>query len=100
MNGVEELVSKVITSLTIKTGKWMLDGLERFCNLNIVKAAEILTNNPDDDNAKKILVGKLKKAIEESPSLAQDLRNVLLQSASIKGDHNKVIQVQGDNNRT
>lgn len=100
MDSVEDLVTKVMASLTIETGKWVIDRLKLLRNLNIVKAAATLKANPDNDEAKKKLLEELKKEIEESPSLAQDLSNVLSQSVTIKeSSYSTVTQVQGRHNR-
>lgn len=108
-----EIAAQVVQLLVAPAAKDVVTALvgwikRRFKSDNgMIKAVERIADEPRSISAKKIVEGSLQMALEEDPSLVEELRgfldasdlsNTVSQKISA-GDHNTIVQIQGRENR-
>ena len=107
MSDVEALAMSFATTVATGAGKAVIDWLKLRLSSSTAEAADTLAADPDNSSAKKILADNLKMALEECPSLIDELRTLLDQAGasyapqqSTASGRSAIVQIQGNNNRT
>ncbi len=105
MNDPETLAMTFATAVATSAGNSLVDWVKRRFNSDAAEAAHTLAADPDNDSSKNILANILRKELEGSPSLVDELHSLLDQSgvdyarqtANSSGG-STIIQIQGNNN--
>ena len=111
MNDMEDLPAKAVAAFVTETVKAaagpIMEWMRRRVGSKTADAAEHLTADPGDGDARDALLRLLRRELEASPNLADELRDLLgatgarhaPQTANVTGDNATVVQIQGDKNR-
>ncbi len=111
MNDMEDLAVQAVAVFVTETVKAaagpIMEWMRRRVGSKTADTAEHLAADPGDGEARNALVRLLRRELEASPNLADELRDLLgaasarhaPQTADVTGDNATVVQIQGDKNR-